>query len=107
MQIGQLRNRALLQRREEIDVNGDITVVYVGFAALWVGISSGSSREFWEAKKIQPKISHELTCRYTTAMKENMRLVCGTQVFQILGFVDTDNTRRWLRVFCEELVQRA
>lgn len=73
-------------------------------------ISSEGGREFYSAKNINAKLSHEVVIRWRRGVTAEMRIRWDdpteqtTRYFNITAVRNPDNRRRWLRLFCEELV---
>lgn len=105
MRGGALRQIAQVQQRVETDQDAETIVSYKTVATLRVGVTTNGGREFWEARKRQPKLTHQVECRYNTVVQPNMRLVVGALVLQIESVYDPEQRRERLLLMCEEVVQ--
>jgi len=106
MRGGALRRRAILQRIDlaEDSANGDTTAP-TDIATVWAGITTSGGREFYEAKRLNPELTHQVELRYRTGIVAGMRLVVGDAVLRVIAPIDPDGRRRKLLVMCQELVE--
>jgi phage head-tail adaptor, putative, SPP1 family len=106
MRAGKLRHRVRLQREQtEDDLAGADNVSFIEVDTVWADVRTSGGREFWEAKKLTPELTHEVEIRYRDDVVAGMRFLYGTQVLRIQAPVDPDGRRISLLVMCQELVQ--
>lgn len=99
------RVRAMLQERTETDNNDETTIVYKTVDTLYVSVTTSGGREFWDAKKRQPTLTHQVDARYDARIKPKMRLVFGSQVLDIEAVYDPNQRGQQTLMFCTEVVQ--
>jgi SPP1 family predicted phage head-tail adaptor len=106
MRAGQLRHRVQLQRQRLADdlVGGD-DVSFTHVATLWADVSTIGGREFWEAKKLVPELTHQVEIRYRADVAPGMRFTFRNAVLRIHAAPDPDERRIRLLCMCTELVQ--
>jgi SPP1 family predicted phage head-tail adaptor len=106
MQAGKLRHRVTLQTEAltQNTATGD-TLTATDVATLWAGVTSSGGREFYEAKRSNPELTHQVEIRYRSDIVAGMRFLFGSRVLRILAPIDPDGRRIRLLIMCEELVQ--
>lgn len=106
MRAGDLRHRVRLQRQQLADdLAGGDDVSFDDIATLWANVSTAGGREFWNAKKLTPEITHQVEIRYRSGIIGGMRFVYGDRVLRINAAPDPDERRVRLLCMCTELVQ--
>lgn len=106
MQIGKLRHRVSLQEEQRVDDgSGGSTTSFVETGLLWANVTGIGGREFYEAKRLNPEISHQVEIRYRPGIVGGMRFMHGDAAFRIVSPVDPDGRGRSLLIMCTELVQ--
>lgn len=70
---------------------------------MWAAIWPRTADEFMSADRIAGKASHDVWLRYRDDVVPAMRLRAGARVFNILGAIDVEDRRRWLKCPCEEI----
>jgi SPP1 family predicted phage head-tail adaptor len=106
MRAGQLRHRVQLQRQHLADdLAGGDDVSFDTVATLWANVTTAGGREFWEAKKLVPELTHQVELRYRSDVAPGMRFVFRSAVLRIHAAPDPDERRVRLLCMCTELVQ--
>jgi SPP1 family predicted phage head-tail adaptor len=108
MRAGDLRTRALLQARvERDDEMGGKAVSYATLGALWCSVvtEGRDARELYEARKLNPKLTHLVQARYRPGVTPKMRLIVAQRVLDIVGVVDRDGRHAEMHLLCEEVVR--
>lgn len=107
MQAGQLRHRLALQSPSETIVRGEAVVTWNTVATRWAKIEALQGRELWNARQVQPDITHRIELRFETgiALTSKWRLLlAGTRVLEILAVRRPEERAiNWL-LDCKELV---
>lgn len=87
MQAGKLRHRVTIQRPTETIVRGEPVVTWSTIATRFAEIKSSEGRELWNARQVQPDITHRLELRYDSAIAitSKWRLLLGGRVLEILN----------------------
>jgi len=103
---GALRHRVRLQRQQLADdLAGGDDASFVDVATLWAKVTTTGGREFWEAKKLNPELTHQVEVRYTADVAPGMRFRLGDRVLRIVAAQDPEERRVRLLCLCTELVQ--
>jgi SPP1 family predicted phage head-tail adaptor len=106
MRAGQLRHRVTLQSQQLADdLAGGDDVSFRNVATLWANVSTSGGREFFEAKKLVPELTHQVEIRYRADVTPGMRFVLRNSVLRIHAAPDPDERRTRLLCMCTELVQ--
>ena len=106
MRAGQLRHRIRLQQqRLEDDLAGADVVSFDDVATLWANVTTTGGREFWEAKRITPELSHQVEVRYRADVAAGKRFAYGRSVLRIQSAIDPEQRGVRLLCMCQELVQ--
>lgn len=107
MRAGDLHHRVRLQRQTLTDdLVGSDDAAYVDVATLWANVTTSGAREFWEAKRLNAALTHQVECRYRADIAPDMRFRFGDRVLRVVGApMDPDGRRIRLLCMCTELVQ--
>lgn len=111
MQTGALQTRALRHRvrlqQQSIadDLAGADDVSFTDVATLWASVTTVGGREFWEAKRLVPELTHQVELRYRAGIVGGMRFRFGATVLHIESSIDPEQRRIRLLCMCKELVQ--
>lgn len=91
MHAGQLRHRVAIQRATETKNGlGEPVHTWATQVTRWMRVEPMQGKELFEARQVNPKMSHKVTMRYdgTTSVTPDDRLLWGSRVFNI---VDVQN----------------
>lgn len=100
--IGKLRHRLTIQQSvRSDDSGGGATLVWTDIDEVWGAIEAISGQENLEAGRISGKVVYRITLRYRDDLAPEMRLLSGSEVFEILSVQDEDGRRRFLTCKCE------
>lgn len=104
LQAGSFRRRVTLQDEVEVpDGCGGFTISWVSLADIWAQISPVKSQQILRADNIGHEISHTVLVRKVGSIRQGMRFLFGSRVFQIISVYDPDETGRYLRCDTREL----
>lgn len=102
MQAGRLNKRVILQAPATgQDANGEPIVGWSDVATVWASITDISGREFVAAEAGQNKIQTKIGIRYRTGILPSMRVVHGTDTYNIEAVLGQD--KRSLLLMCSRL----
>lgn len=105
MRIGDLRHRAILQKKEIAqDVLMQQSEIWINIATVWSAIEPVSGREYFAAKQINDELSAKITIRYRNYVTPDMRVVYDTRVFEILSIIDPGERHEALVLICREVM---
>jgi SPP1 family predicted phage head-tail adaptor len=107
MRSGSLRHRVRLQREQITPSTGGDGVSYLDVATLSAEVTTSGGREFWDAKRLMPELTHQVEIRFFSGITAGMRFVFGAQVLRVVSPMDPDNRRVRLLCMCRELVEAA
>ena len=107
--IGRLLNPGAMTRRVTIqqssptkDASGAPDKTWSTFASVWAKCEDLQGREIWQAQQVTAKIPVRYRIWYLAGLSPAMRLVDGSQVFDIKSVSDPDGLRREMTLLCEE-----
>jgi len=106
MQAGKLRHRVAIQRPTETLVRGEPSIAWSTVATRFAEIKSNEGRELWNARQVQPDITHRLELRYDSALPltSKWRLLLNGRVLNILAITRPEERPvNWL-IDCKEAV---
>ncbi len=83
MKAGALRHRVVVQQDTGTtqDAQGHVTESWATYATRWASIEPLSARELWNARQLQPDITHRVRMRWdslTDAITSKMRIQYDT-----------------------------
>lgn len=88
MQAGQLRHRVAIQEPTETIVRGEPSVTWNTVATRWASLEALAGRELWNARQVQPDITHRVEMRHESGLAINSKwrlLFAGDRVLEILS----------------------
>lgn len=104
--IGDLRERIDLQveQRTRDDVGGFVSQ-WVGVAQVWARVQPMGTGERYMRHQMQANASWRVTIRHRSdvSVSPKMRVVWGSRTFEVRGFTNADERKRFLDLACEEL----
>jgi len=104
---GKLDKQVVIQASVRVDDGGGgVTINYVDTGMAWASIDPGSGREFFEAKQINPELSHIVKMRYrpNVTAKHRLRYVSNNVIRAFAIHVVSDPLERHeqLILICSE-----
>ena len=98
--VGDVRARFALQ--QPTGVPGDsYTTVVAGVPGSIRSAGGGESVKFGGTSAVGQDV---VTIRYRSDVRAEWRLTSGGRTWQIANYGDPDGRRRWLRIYCQELL---
>lgn len=64
-----------------------------------------NGKQLMEAQKIESEITTRIIIRYRTGINQNMRVLHGSQKFEIMFIVNVNSENRELHLMCKEKVK--
>lgn len=107
MQAGKLRHRLEVQAPTAVkDALGGERQDWHTVETVWGSVDPGRSREFFEAKKLEGRITHEIHLRYGTQLQNTWRLkLKGTErIFNVYPPMNPDERNREVKLMAMEIV---
>lgn len=106
MRAGLLRNYITIQENKPTrDATGAVVDNWVEFAKLYANIKPINGREYFSAEKFNAQVDTEITVRFVSGIKAEMRVLFGTRVYEIMYVYDRDERTREIKLFCFERIQ--
>lgn len=105
MESGKLRHRVIIEKRTTPETQGDLgepTTTWVTHLAVYAQINPLQGREFYDAQRINPELTHNILIRYREGITPDMRISFGTRTFEIISIVNVEERNRELRLVCKE-----
>lgn len=103
VRAGDLRTRITIERQSrEADGQGGWSVTWVPVGEVSAAIWPRSAGESLQHDRPAGTATHDIWLRYRSNIKPEMRIVAGTRVFGILGVMDAEDRKRWLKCVVEE-----
>jgi len=104
MSIGNLRKRIQIQAPTKARTEtGSISETFSTVATVWGEIKVPNGKERVVADQLQAEISHKITIRYRTDVKEWWQLKYGGRFFRIKYIINPKEWNRKLQCFCKEI----
>lgn len=103
MRIGELRKLVTIQGESSTpDDAGGYVLSWTNLATAWAEITALNGREVYTAQHLEGRVTHRVTMRYRAGVTTDMRLTCGSRVFNIRAVMNSDERNRWLELLVEE-----
>ena len=104
VRVSDLRHRLAIENAVRTsDGGGGADITSAPVAEVWAAIWTRSSDEQFVADRVAGKATHDIWIRYRGDIVPEMRFRSGARVFDILGAIDVEDRRRWLRCPCREI----
>ena len=103
MRAGQLRRQITIEQRSTSrDAFGQELIAWSRFATCWAEIQPLAGRELIAAQAVLPEVSVEVVIRYRPGVDSAMRVLYGSQVYEIGAVLDIDMRHEQLRLLCTQ-----
>lgn len=115
MDIGALNKRVILQKYTEVENEaGEIVQVIKDVRTIWASVEPIMDTEYLEGKKVQAKVSYEITTKYfkettykiTTRYFQDitvdMQIKYNNRIFSIQDIIDPFEAHKELQIRCIE-----
>jgi SPP1 family predicted phage head-tail adaptor len=101
--IGKLRHRIRIEKLTlESDDQGGSIESWTEFKTVWAEIKNKPSYENYVSERIQAPNKFKITIRKLDGIKEDMRIVFKTRIFQIKSIDAIDERLFWMTLDVEE-----
>jgi len=77
-------------------------VTWKPIAEVWAGIWPRSAGESVQQDRVAGTATHDIWLRYRSDIRPEMRIAAGPRTFGILGVMDVDDCRHWLKCIVEQ-----
>lgn len=105
IRIADLKHRVRLEEPVRAsDEGGGGTVTWSLVAEFWAAIVARQGLEQSESDALRAKVTHTIYCRHRDDVLPTHRLVFGARIFEIKSVLTLDDTKRFLKLTCEEVV---
>lgn len=103
VRVGDLRTRITIEKPSRAaDGQGGWSVRWIPVAEVSAGIWPRNAGEGLQHGRLAGTATHDIWLRYRAGIKPEMRIVAGARVFAILGVMDVEDRKRWLKCIVEE-----
>jgi len=110
MRAGELRHWLAIQKPTiTVSTSGNRTEAWAMFAEFWGSVSTGSGREFWQAKQVISDLTHSITLRYVSGVTDAMRVkfvdpkTNAIRYFNIRNVLNADERTEMLSIMATEV----
>lgn len=103
VRAGDLRHRVIIESATRTsDGAGGSTTEWEARAEVWAAIWSRTADESFSLDRISGTASHDIWIRYRSDVTPDMRIRCGSRIFDVLGAIDVEDRGAWLKCPCAE-----
>jgi len=89
--IGKFRHRVVIQHLTEgTNPMGDIVQTWTEFATAWASVEPLTGREYLSAQRVSSETSGRIRMRYRPGVLSTMRVLFGSQTYQILSVINPE-----------------
>lgn len=108
---GQLRDRITVEEKvtsknsfgEVVSNWEEVSFSASGNGKFWAAINYLSARELIASQQMNSQVTCRIVMRYNASVTAAMRIVCGSQIFNIIGVQpDPDSGREWMTMPCSQ-----
>jgi len=107
MRAGKHRHRITFQQKKTTkNTRGEKVISWVDYVNVWASIKPIRGKEIWHANQIKATTSHEIEIRYLhgQTFTSDMRIIYGSRIFQIDGFVNIEERNIKYIFLCTEVL---
>jgi SPP1 family predicted phage head-tail adaptor len=96
-----LRHSVTIQERTETqNSTGEVTWSWTDFKTVRAAIEPLRGQEFFAAQQVQSSTNTRIRIRYIAGVVPKMRVVHGTDYYEIEGIIDPEMRHRELQLMC-------
>lgn len=107
MNIGKLNKRITFMRLEEIeDEMGQTTQGLMEIKTVWASFYPLRGTEYYEAQKIQSRVTHKCYVRFLDGIDSNCYIRYGGKDYAINSVLDVDMEHKMLEIYCYEYTNK-
>lgn len=107
MNIGRLNKRVTFTRLgEHEDEMGQLTQGFEDIKTVWASLYPLRGSEYYEAQKVQSRVSHKCYTRYLEGIDSNCYIRYGGKDYAISSVIDVDLEHKMLEIYCYEYVNK-
>ena len=107
--VGELIHKILIQYNasaDQTDDNGSPLEDWQSLMTVYAKKSGLKGRLFYQAAAVQAESDVMFTIRYSDGIKAGMRLIEGTETFEVkVPPIDLDGRRMWLEIHTRQVLQ--
>lgn len=104
MIIGNLRERVTIQYKVVVkDSFGAETITWTELATVWASVEPLAGREFIEGRQEYAEVSTRIRIRQRSGIAPEMRVVHGSNVYNILAVIHLETRYREMHLMCREI----
>lgn len=101
--IGGMRHRVTIKviNRQEDELGGFVRAD-TAKDPIWASIEPATPREVYAYSQLQQRVTHRMTVRYRTDIRQGMTLEHDGTEYYVTGVTNPDKRKRFLEVMCRE-----
>lgn len=105
IQSGTLQHQVVIKSiTDSVGARGGIVETESDFATVFASIEPLRGRERYEAQRVDAEINHRIRMHYVAGVTPKMRIVFGTQTFDIKSVVNVRSLGKELEILATECV---
>lgn len=105
MKIGRMRYRITIQSPPATkNTFGEMTGSWTTFATVWASKEPLLGNEYFAAESAQSKVEVKFRIRYRSGVTNTMRVVEGSDTYDILSVVDVMGLKREMLIYAKKVV---
>lgn len=106
MNPGELRHKITIQQFILTkNTNGFEIMTWVDYKKLWVSKRSLGGKEYYSAAAVKAETDVAFGGRFVKGITPQMRIVEGTQIYNVKSALDSDGKRKTLNIVASEVVK--
>lgn len=82
--------------------SGGQTETWTDFATVWASVEPKIVKEVNFAQRIEPRVDHEIRCRYTSGITATMRISFDSRVFEIKSIIIPEEIKEFHYILATE-----
>ena len=105
MRAGDLRHRVTIQEKQVTKNSyGEEVITWQDVATVWAAVEPLRGREFLEAQRAGAEVTTRIRIRHRDGIRPEMRVVRGSQIYDIEAVINVGGRGRELHLMCKELL---
>ncbi|MAF43064.1 MAG: head-tail adaptor protein [Parcubacteria group bacterium] len=103
MRARKLRHRVTIQSNTESRdaTRGAITNTYATLKTVWANVGTLSTKEYFSESQRNNEVTSKIRIRYLSTVTTAMRVVHGSDTYEITGIINPDGKNCYLDLMCK------
>lgn len=105
MRAGRLGHRVTIQEKE-VGQNsyGEEVITWADVGTVWAAVEPLRGQEFTELRRAGAAVTTRIIMRFQSGIVPEMRIIEGTNTYDILSVINVDGRDRELQLMCREVL---